>query len=104
MDVIFYFFQWVNIAVILLTLIFLLISTKRYKGVIGEALMYLSVGIVINALVSVAFILEKSIDFNSFQRIGGLSYQDAVQAGFLTFAFAMLALGFYKLSKIYQRI
>lgn len=104
MDSILYIIQWVNIISILAALIFLLFSTKRYNGVIGAALMYLSVGIVINALVSVADLLNRAVDFNSFQRIGGFTWESVLHSGFVTFSFLMIAAGFYKLSRIYKRL
>lgn len=103
MELILYIIQWVNIISILVALIFLLFSIKRYTGVIGVALTYLSVGIIINALVSVADLLARSVDFNSFQRLGGYTYENVIHSGFVTFSFLMIAAGFYKLSKIYKR-
>jgi len=104
MDIILYIIQWVNIISILIALVFLLFSIKRYTGVIGTALTYLSVGIVINALVSVADLLSRSVDFNSFQRLGGYTFEGVIHSGFVTFSFLMIAAGFYKLSKIYKRL
>jgi ABC-type Fe3+-siderophore transport system permease subunit len=104
MDAILFIVQWVNIISILAALVFLLFSTKRYQGVIGGALMYLSVGIVISALISVADLLTRTVDFNSFQRIGGYSWEDVIHSSSVTFAFLMIAVGFYKLSRIYKRL
>jgi len=103
MDGILLIFQWVNIISILVALVFLLVSTKRYQGVIGNALMYLAVGIVLSALMSVSDLLQKTVNFNSFERIGGFTWQDILHSGFVTFSFLMIAAGFYKLSKIYKR-
>lgn len=64
---------------------------------------YLAVGIVLNAFVQVVDLLSKTIDFISFQRIAGFTYQDAIRSAFATFGFVMLAAGFYKLSKIYKQ-
>lgn len=98
-----YIFQWLNILSILVCLVFLLFTTRKYTGVIGTALTYLAVGIILNAFIQVVDLLSRTIDFISFQRIGGFTYQDAVRSGFATFGFIMLAIGFYKLSKIYKR-
>lgn len=98
-----YIFQWLNILSILACLVFLLFTTRKYTGVIGAALTYLAVGIILNAFVQVIDLLSKTVDFVSFERIAGFTYQDAIRSGFATFGFVMLAAGFYKLSKIYKR-
>jgi hypothetical protein len=104
MSALLYLIQWTNIILVLASLIFLLVSTRKYKGIIGNALMYLSVGIIISELLSVADLLSKAVDFNTFQRIGGVSYEEVIRGGFAAFAFLMITLGFYKLSQIYKRI
>ncbi len=103
METLLFVVQWANILAILAALVFLLFSTKRYQGVIGSALMYLSVGIIISALISVADLLNRTVDFNSFQRIGGYKWEDVIYGTAVSFAFVMIAAGFYKLSKIYKR-
>jgi hypothetical protein len=103
MELLLLIIQWVNILSILIALVFLLVSTKRYQGVIGDALMYLAVGIVLSALLSVVDLLQKTIEFNTFERIAGFTWVDLIHSGFVTFSFLMIAAGFYKLSKIYKR-
>jgi hypothetical protein len=103
-ETLFYLLQWVNIAAILVTLVFSLFTFRKYTGVIGTALTYLGVGIVLYAFITVVDLLGKTVDFVSFQRIAGVSYQDVIHSGFATFAFIMIALGFYKLSRIYKRL
>lgn len=104
MDLFVYIFHVANVVLILVMLVLVLKSVKKYTGVIGNALMYLTVGIIINALLSVSELLEQAISFSSFERMGGFTYADFIRSGFIAFAFVMLSLGFYKLSKIYKRM
>lgn len=104
MDYFIYFFHFANVILILVMLVLVLKSVKKYNGVIGNALMYLTVGIIINALLSVAELLERAVEFSSFERIGGITYADLIRSGFIAFAFFMMSLGFYKLTKIYKRL
>jgi hypothetical protein len=104
MELFVYFFHLANVVLILVMLVIVLFSVKKYNGVIGIALTYLTIGIVINALLSVTELLERAVEFSSFERIGGIDYADLVRSAFVAFAFCMLAAGFYKLSKIYKRM
>jgi hypothetical protein len=103
-DTLFYILQWFNLIAILVTLIFSLFTFRKYTGLIGTALMYLGVGIVIYSFVTVIDLLGRTVEFVSFQRIAGVTYQDVIHSVFATFAFIMVAIGFYKLSRIYKRL
>jgi len=102
-DSVYYILQWVNIVAVLTALIMSLLTFRKFTGVIGTALMYLGTGVVLTAFVVVLDLLRKTVDFISLDKIS-LDYIDAVHSIFITIAFCSIALGFYKLSKIYQRI
>ncbi len=102
--IVLYSFYLISIVSILAALVFLLMSVRKYRGVIGSALTYLSAGVIMSALISVVDLLSTAGSLNTMLSAGDVNYQDVLRSLMITLSFLMISAGFFKLSRIYKRI